>query len=118
MTPGTATGLALTAALAGLVVTGAVVGVLVWMIRRDAGLVNVDLGVERWALEHSTAFSDDVLETVTHLGDTTTIIAVGVAIAYGVWRWRKPTIPLFVLAVVLGHADLEHDQGHHQRGTA
>jgi membrane-associated phospholipid phosphatase len=103
MTPGTATGLALTAALAGLVVTGAVVGVLVWMIRRDAGLVNVDLGVERWALEHSTAFSDDVLETVTHLGDTTTIIAVGVAIsAYGVWRWRKPTIPLFVLAVVLG----------------
>lgn len=103
VTPGTATGLALTAALAGLVVTGAIVGVSVWMIRRDAGLVNVDLAVERWALERSTAFTDDVLEGVTHLGDTTTIVAVGVAIGlYGLWRWRKPTIPLFVLSVVLG----------------
>ena len=36
MTPGTATGLRL-AALAGLVVTGAVVGVLVWMIRATPG---------------------------------------------------------------------------------
>jgi undecaprenyl-diphosphatase len=103
MTPGTATGLALTVALAGFVVTGAIVGVMVWMIRRDAGFVDVDLAVERWALERSTVFTDDVLESVTHLGDTTTIVAVGIAIsAFGFWRWRKPTIPLFVLSVVLG----------------
>jgi membrane-associated phospholipid phosphatase len=103
MDPSTATGLVLTVALAGLVVSGAVVGVLVWMIRRDSGLVNVDRVVERWAERHATALSDDVLEGVTHLGDTPTIIAVGVAIcAYGLWRWRKPAIPLFVVSVVLG----------------
>ena len=101
--PATATGLVLTVALAGLVLTGAIVGVFVWMIRRDAGLVNVDLAIERWAEQHATAFSDDVLEAITHLGDTPTIIAVGVAIsAYGLWRWRRPTVPLFVLSVVVG----------------
>jgi len=103
MDPSTATGLLLTVALAGLVLSGAVVGVLVWMVRRDSGLVNVDRAVERWAEEHATTFTDDVLAGITHLGDTVTIIAVGVAIsAYGLWRWRKPAIPLFVVSVVLG----------------
>ena len=46
---------------------------------------------------------NDVLAGITHLGDTLTIIAVGVAISvYGLWHWRKPAIPLFVVSVVLG----------------
>jgi membrane-associated phospholipid phosphatase len=103
MDPATATGLALTVALLGIVLAGAVVGVFVWMIRRDVGFVNVDLAVERWAEAHATTFSDNVLGAVTHLGDTPTVLAVGVAIAaYGLWRWRKLAVPLFVLAVVLG----------------
>jgi hypothetical protein len=101
--PATATGLVLTVALAGLVLSGAIVGVLAWMIRRGSGLVNIDRAIDVWADEHATAFSDQVLAGITHLGDTATIIAIGVAIsAYGVWRWRKPTIPLFVVSVVLG----------------
>jgi membrane-associated phospholipid phosphatase len=103
MDPATATGLALTVALLGIVLAGAVVGVFVWMIRRDIGFVNVDLAVERWAEARATTLSDDVLGAVTHLGDTPTVLAVGVAVAaYGLWRWRKPAVPLFVLAVVLG----------------
>lgn len=103
MDPATATGLALTVALLGIVVAGALVGVFVWMIRRDIGFVNVDLAVERWAEAHATTFSDAVLGAVTHLGDTPTVLAVGVAIAaYGAWRWRRLAVPLFVLAVVLG----------------
>ena len=62
MDPATATGLALTVALAGLVLTGVIVGVLAWMIRRDAGLVDIDHAIEAWANEHATTFSDDVLE--------------------------------------------------------
>ena len=54
--------------LLGIVVAGALVGVFVWMIRRDIGFVNVDLAVERWAEAHATTFSDAVLEAVTHLG--------------------------------------------------
>jgi membrane-associated phospholipid phosphatase len=105
MDPATATGLTLTAALTGLVLTGAVVGVLTWMVRRETGLVDVDHAAEIWADVHATTFTDDVLAVITHLGDTVTIISVGVAIsAYGLWRWRKASIPLFVLSVVLGQA--------------
>ena len=103
MDPSTATGLALTVALAALVVTGVIVGVLAWMVRRNVGLVDLDHAIEVWADEHATTFSDAVLGAITHLGDTTTILGVGIAISvYGLWRWRKPSIPLFVTTVVLG----------------
>ena len=103
MDPATATGLALTVALAGLVLTGVIVGVLAWMIRRDTGLVDIDRAIEAWASDHATTFSDDVLRGITHLGDTATILVVGLVVsAYGLWRWRKPSIPLFVTTVILG----------------
>jgi undecaprenyl-diphosphatase len=44
-----------------------------------------------------------VLETLTHIGDTETIVVVAIAVgAFGFWRWRRPAVPLFVLSVVLG----------------
>ena len=101
--PATATGLALTVALIGIVMAGAVVGLFAWMIRQDLGVVTVDLAVERWAEARATAFTDGVLETLTHLGDTETIVVVAIAVgAFGFWRWRRPAVPLFVLSVVLG----------------
>jgi membrane-associated phospholipid phosphatase len=101
--PATATGLVLTAALIGIVTAGAVVGLCAWMIRRDLGVVTVDLAVERWAEAHATAFTDGVLGALTHLGDTETIVGVAIAVgAYGFWRWRRWTLPLFVLMVVFG----------------
>jgi membrane-associated phospholipid phosphatase len=103
MDPSTATGLALTVALAALVFTGVIVGVLAWMVRREVGLVDLDHAIEVWADEHATTFSDAVLGAITHLGDTATILGVGIAISvYGLWRWRKLSIPLFVTTVVLG----------------
>jgi undecaprenyl-diphosphatase len=103
MDPSTATGLALTVALAALVVTGVIVGVLAWMVRRDVGLVDLDHAIEVWADEHATSFSDAALGAITHLGDTATILGVGIAISvYGFWRWRRRSIPLFVTTVVLG----------------
>jgi membrane-associated phospholipid phosphatase len=101
--PATATGLVLTVALIGIVVSGAAVGLFAWMIRRDLGVVTVDLAVERWAEAHATAFTDGVLEALTHLGDTETVVGIAIAVgAYGLWRWRRGAIPLFLLLVVLG----------------
>jgi undecaprenyl-diphosphatase len=109
MDPSTATGLALTVALAALVLTGVIVGVLAWMVRRNVGLVDLDHAIEVWADQHATTLSDAVLSAVTHLGDTATILGVGIAIsAYGLWRWRKPSIPLFVTTVVLGQVLLSN----------
>jgi membrane-associated phospholipid phosphatase len=73
------------------------------MIRRDLGVVTVDLAVERWAEARATVFTDNVLGALTHLGDTETIIGIGIAVgAYGLWRWRRWAVPIFVLMVVLG----------------
>jgi hypothetical protein len=119
MDPSTATGLLLTVALAGLVLSGAVVGVLVWMVRRDSGLVNVDRAVERWAEEHATTFTDDVLAGITHLGDTLTIIAVGVAslpTGSGVAEARHPAVRC--VGRSRSDPDLEHDQGRHRSRPA
>ncbi len=103
LNPATATGLALTATLIGIVVSGAAVGLFAWMIRRDRGVVTVDLAVERWAEAHATAFTDGVLGALTHLGDTETIVGIAIAVgAFGLWRWRRPAVPLFLLSVVLG----------------
>jgi undecaprenyl-diphosphatase len=80
-----------------------VVGLFAWMIRRDLGVVTVDLAVERWAEARATAFTDGVLGAFTHLGDTETIVGIGIAVgAYGLWRWRRWAVPFFVLMVVLG----------------
>lgn len=103
MNPASATGLALTVTLLGIVATGAIVGLFAWMIRRESGVVDVDLAVERWAEAHATDVTDGVLEAVTHLGDTETVVAVAIVVGlFGLWRWRKPAVPLFVLSVMLG----------------
>jgi len=60
-----------------------VVGLFAWMIRRDLGVVTVDLAVERWAEARATAFTDGVLGALTHLGDTETIVGIGIAVAGG-----------------------------------
>jgi membrane-associated phospholipid phosphatase len=101
--PAAATGLVLTLALIGIVVAGAVTGLFAWMIRRDVGVVSVDLVVERWADVHATTLSDGVLGALTHLGDTVTVVAVVIAVGLlGVWRWRRAAVPLFLLSVLLG----------------
>jgi undecaprenyl-diphosphatase len=101
--PAAATGLALTLALIGFVVAGTAVGLFAWMIRRNLGVVTVDLAVERWADVHASAFTDAVLGALTHLGDTETVVGVAIAVGlFGLWRWRRATIPLFLLSVLLG----------------
>jgi membrane-associated phospholipid phosphatase len=101
--PAAATGLVLTLALIVFVVAGALTGLFAWMIRADRGVVTVDLAVERWADVHATALSDTVLGAFTHLGDTETVVGVAIAVGlFGLWRWRRPAIPLFLLAVLLG----------------
>ena len=50
--PAVATGLALTAALFGLVVAGAIIGVFVYMVRSNSGVVTIDEHIARWAADN------------------------------------------------------------------
>jgi membrane-associated phospholipid phosphatase len=101
--PETATGLALTFALAGVVVAGIVFGVLVAMIRSNSGVVNIDTEVTHWAAAHATTGSLRVFGWVTQAGGTIAIIAVTLAtIAYAMRAWRRWSVALFLIIVVVG----------------
>jgi membrane-associated phospholipid phosphatase len=103
--PATATGLALTVALLAVVIAGTVLGVVVYMVRTNSGVVRIDQNVARWAIEHVHGFALHALEVLTTLGSTYVIIALAVACAAYGWRQRHSmSIPLFLTLVVGGQA--------------
>ena len=103
VTPGVATGLGLTVALLGVVVTGVLFGVLVYLIRRNAGVLAWDVWVAHWAADHASLFSTRVLEFVTNLGSTAAIVVIAVSAAvHGVLRWRRVSVVLYLALVAVG----------------
>jgi len=103
--PETATGLALTFALASVVIAGIVFGVLVAMIRSNSGVVNVDIGVTRWAAAHATSISLSVFGWLTQLGGTIGTIVIALAtVAYAMRARGRWSIALFVIVVVGGES--------------
>jgi undecaprenyl-diphosphatase len=101
--PGVATGLALTGAMLATILGGIVIGVFVYMVRRNSGVVGWDRQVAGWAGDHASTLSTRILDVVTGLGMTATIIVLTVATAiYGIVRWRRPSIALFLVLVVAG----------------
>jgi membrane-associated phospholipid phosphatase len=103
--PATATGLALTAALFAVVVAGTVMGVVVYMVRTNSGVVRIDQSVARWSIDHVHGFAFDALRVLTTLGSTSVIVALALACAVYGWRQRhRMSIPLFLTLVVGGQA--------------
>ena len=101
--PTVGTGLALTIALGLVFVAGIGLGVLAYLVRTDSGLLGIDSSVAEWGADHATAWSTDALETLTHLGDTLTVIVLAIVLVIAETirapsRWIAP----FVLVVILG----------------
>jgi undecaprenyl-diphosphatase len=105
--PATATGLALTLALGAVAVGGLVVGLLAYLMRTNATLVEIDNSVGQWGFDHASPLSTQGLRTVTELGGTYNVIAL-LAIVAVVEYVRIPNrwIPVFLLTVVLGEVAL------------
>lgn len=107
--PRAVTGLGLTLALVALAVVGVVFGVLVAMIRQGSGVVHIDQAVTRWAASNDTAGSQRVLGWITFLGSTIGVVAAALAVTiYGVARWRRWSIALFMFVVVAGQFALSN----------
>jgi membrane-associated phospholipid phosphatase len=99
---GVATGLALTVCLLAVIGAGIALGILIYMVRTQTGLVQVDRAVGQWSDPRMTAVSISIFDLVTWFGSTVVVVALGVlAAVYGYWRWRNPGIPVF-LALVIG----------------
>jgi membrane-associated phospholipid phosphatase len=104
MDPSTATGLGLTLALVGVVIGGAVLGVLALMVRAsDTGLVSLDRSAATWGSHNAVALSTAVLRVVTQLGATLTITVLAIAVAIVEYR-RAPSlsVPGYLALVVIG----------------
>lgn len=105
VTPETVTGAGLMAVAVAVVITGLVVGILAYVIRRNPSFLSVDEVVERWAEAVATPTSDAVLRGLTHLGDTIVVIAVGLAVASWVAvRHRTAAAFAFLAVVIAGQA--------------
>ena len=99
--PRVATGLLLTVALAIVVL----LGVLVFQVRTDRGIVDLDRTIERWANSVSSASSNDVISAITDLGGTTLIVVIGLAVAVlELVRTRSARVILFLALVIGGQA--------------
>ncbi|MET0628070.1 MAG: phosphatase PAP2 family protein [Acidimicrobiia bacterium] len=101
--PKTATGLALVAGMLVVVVGGALVGVLAYLVRSHSGLQDIDNSVAPWGATHATAFAHDVVQAVTELGGTRGLLIVVVTVGV-IEMIRRPSrwLPVFLVVVALG----------------
>lgn len=102
--PATATGLALTVALAFVIAGGVLIGVLAYLVRGNDTVLDIDSSVASWGERHSGALTHRGLEAVTQLGETRTAVALAVVIALVEWR-RAPSrsIVPFLAVVIAGN---------------
>jgi membrane-associated phospholipid phosphatase len=81
-----------------------VLGVLAFVLRRDPDAIGLDASAGRWGQVHATAFTTDVLNALTHLGQPSTIVILAVVLAVvETVRTRSPWIAPFLLVVVAGN---------------
>ena len=79
------------------------IGLLIVMIETQVGLARWDDRVEHWASAHANSFSNDAINAVTYLGATIAVAIVTIVTAsYGYARTRRWSIPIFLVAVVVG----------------
>jgi membrane-associated phospholipid phosphatase len=97
-----ATGLALSLALALAVLGGAVFGTIAFMVRSDTGLAGADRSVATWGADHATDASSFVIDAVTQLGSTGTVVVILALVAVVEYR-RAPSrylVPFLALTAL------------------
>ncbi len=104
--PIAATGLALTVSLVLIVGAGILIGLFAYLVRTETGLVRFDARVGQWGVDHATSFTTDLVELLTHLGDTGVVLVLAGLLAVVEYvrmpsRWIVPFLGLVVLGQVL-----------------
>ncbi len=111
--PSTLTGLALTVASAVLLLGGLGVGVLLAMVEGDSGFARFDLSFARFGADHASAWTTDVLRSVSLLGGYLGVIAVGLVVAaHELRRTGRASVVWFLLVVIGGQFALAETVKH------
>jgi undecaprenyl-diphosphatase len=94
-------GLMLGGGLAIVFTTATIVGLFADMVDRNTGVARWDRAVADWGSERATDWSTAVLDVVTDLGGTATVVVVAVAVAMFDYRRHRNRDVLWFLAAVL-----------------
>jgi membrane-associated phospholipid phosphatase len=101
--PEVATGLALTVALALVLVGGIVLATLAYLVRTTSVLGDLDDPVAQWAADHAGPVSEKGLTLITQLGEGWfAVVLVIVVSVIGYLRRPSRWIPVFLLTVLVG----------------
>jgi membrane-associated phospholipid phosphatase len=95
------TGLLLTAALAGVVISLSAVGLLIRMVQSNSGLASFDSAFAKWGSQHADATSTQGLKLLSVLGGYQFLLIASVAVAgWEIHRGKaKSVVALLVLVV-------------------
>jgi undecaprenyl-diphosphatase len=99
--PTKATGLVLTMALALVIAGGIGIGILLAMIRTNAGMARWDVSLARFGADHATKFSTDGLRLLTRLGSTEVVLPLAVVVGVLEYRRLASKALVFFLALTL-----------------
>jgi undecaprenyl-diphosphatase len=102
--PAVVTGLALTAAVAMVIVGGVVVGLLAYLVRGNAALASLDSSVAQWGNDHATTLSTRLITWVTDLGNWPVAPLIAVPVLVHEWR-RRPNRSLVAFMVLVFAGD-------------
>jgi undecaprenyl-diphosphatase len=93
----------LCAALAFILASGILVGVLALLIRGDSGLLSIDRSAAAWSHDHASSFVTSSLSLITDLGTTWTVVALALVLgAIEYRRTRNPWIGPFLAVLLAG----------------
>ena len=105
--PEAATGLALTLALAVLVLGGLVLAALTFVLRGDPNAIGLDASAANWGDRESSGFTTEALEAITFIGEPTSIaVLAAIVAAVETARTRSRWVVPFMLLVVAGNGIL------------
>jgi undecaprenyl-diphosphatase len=98
-----ATGLALTLAVAAILLGGVVLALLTVVVRSTDVLAGLDTSAAEWGDRHATAWSHDSIALITGLGGTWAVLIAAVLVAaVEIARTRSRWVVPFLLAVIVG----------------
>jgi undecaprenyl-diphosphatase len=100
--PSVATGLALSAAVAVMIVAGFAIAVLAYLSRGNATLASIDSSAAQWGNDHATHLSNRMLDWVTRMGDWPTVPLIVAILVYEMRRMPNRTVVWFMLVVYVG----------------
>jgi membrane-associated phospholipid phosphatase len=101
--PATATGLMLCAALAFILASGILIGILALLAREHSGLLSIDRSAAAWSHDHASGFATSSLNLITDLGTTWAVVALALILGtIEFLRTRNLWVAPFLVALLAG----------------